>query len=213
MRQNLKILDNIKDQKAQLSNWKKEFECSLLMNSFNSLNVYVINKEWLENYEQFIFSSQNEYELVNFNNTFQYLENTNLFNSFNIKELPKISVLNESCIKALIGDSNLEKLKTLNGRFCYKKFIIEILNKKYNKVYAIFFMDKNNQLGQGYLYIHKLDKEKEILKNLDISNIIKDYNKKNCANNDVISLYSDDYDLHIFEPEKGKYYNNYYNKN
>ena len=213
MRQNIKILDNIKDQKAQLSNWKKEFECSLLMNSFNSLNVYVINKEWLENYEQFIFNSQNESELINFNNTYQYLDNTNLFNSFNIKELPKISVLNESCIKALIGDSNLEKLKTLNGRFCYKKFIIEILNKKYNKVYAIFFMDKNNQLGQGYLYIHKLDKEKEILKNLDISNIIKDYNKKNCANNDVISLYSDDYDLHIFEPEKGKYYNNYYNKN
>ena len=117
------MLDNIKDQKVQLSNWKKEFVCSLLMNSFNSLNVYVINKEWLENYEQFIFNSQNESELINFNNTYQYLDNTNLFNSFNIKELPKISVLNESCIKALIGDSNLEKIKMLMDVFAIKNLL------------------------------------------------------------------------------------------
>ena len=113
MRQNIKILDNIKNQKEHLLNWQKEFVCSLLRNSFNSLSVYAINKEWLDNYEQFIFNSQNNSELSNFYDTYQYLDNTNLFNSLNIKELPKISVLNESCIKALIGDSNLEKLKKL----------------------------------------------------------------------------------------------------
>ena len=209
MRQNIKILDNIKNQKEHLLNWQKEFVCSLLRNSFNSLSVYAINKEWLDNYEQFIFNSQNNSELSNFYDTYQYLDNTNLFNSLNIKELPKISVLNESCIKALIGDSNLEKLKKLNGRFYYKIFIVEILSQKYNKIYAIFFIDKNNQIGQGYLSIHKLSKEKEILKNLDIPNIIKNYNKKNSSNNDEITLYSDAFDLHIFESEKRKCnYNN-----
>ena len=209
MRQNIKILDNIKNQKEHLLNWQKEFVCSLLRNSFNSLSVYAINKEWLDNYEQFIFNSQNNSELSNFYDTYQYLDNTNLFNSLNIKELPKISVLNESCIKALIGDSNLEKLKKLNGRFYYKIFIVEILSQKYNKIYAIFFIDKNNQIGQGYLSIHKLSKEKEILKNLDIPNIIKNYNKKNSSNNDEITLYSDAFDLHIFESEKRKSnYNN-----
>ena len=204
MRQNIKILDNIKNQKEHLLNWKKEFEHSLSMNSFNSLSVYAINKEWLENYEQFIFNSHNNPELNNFYDTYQYLDNTNLFNSLNIKELPKISVLNESCIKALIGDSSLEKLKKLNGRFYYRIFIVEILNQKYNKIYAIFFIDKNNQIGQGYLSIHKLSKEEEILKNLDISNIIKEYNKKNSSNNDGITLYSDAFDLHIFESKKRK---------
>jgi len=204
MRQNIKILDNIKNQKENLLSWKKEFVCSLLRNSFNSLSVYAINKEWLENYEQFIFNSDNNPELNNFYDAYQYLDNTNLFNSLNIKELPKISVLNESCIKALIGDSSLEKLKKLNGRFYYRIFIVEILNQKYNKIYAIFFIDKNNQIGQGYLSIHKLSKEEEILKNLDISNIIKEYNKKNSSNNDGITLYSDAFDLHIFESKKRK---------
>ena len=204
MRQNIKILDNIKNQKEHLLNWKKEFEHSLSMNSFNSLSVYAINKEWLENYEQFIFNSHNNPELNNFYDTYQYLDNTNLFNSLNIKELPKISVLNESCIKALIGDSSLEKLKKLNGRFYYKLFIVEILCQKYNKIYTIFFIDKNHQIRQGYLSIHKLSKEKEILKNLDISNIIKEYNKKNSSNNDGITLYSDAFDLHIFESKKRK---------
>ena len=209
MRQNIKILDNIKNQKEHLLNWQEKFVCSLLRNSFNSLSVYAINKEWLENYEQFIFNSDNNPELSNFYDTYQYLDNTNLFNSLNIKELPKISVLNESCIKALIGDSSLEKLKKLNGRFYNKIFIVEILSQKYNKIYAIFFIDKNNQIGQGYLSIHKLSKEKEILKNLDISNIIKEYNKKNSSNNDEITLYSDAFDLHIFESEKRKCnYNN-----
>ena len=97
----------------------------------------------------------------------------------------------------------------VNGRFYYKIFIVEILSQKYNKIYAIFFIDKNNQIGQGYLSIHKLSKEKEILKNLDIPNIIKNYNKKNSSNNDEITLYSDAFDLHIFESEKRKCnYNN-----
>ena len=213
MRQNLQILDIIENQKVHLSNWRKKFICSLFMNTIDSLSVYVINKEWLDNYEEFIFKSHDESELINFYNTYQNIDNTNLFNSFDFKALPKISVLNESCIKALIGDSSLEKLKKLKGRFFYKKFIIEILNQEYNKVYAVFFLDKNNQLGQGYLSIHKLGKEKEILKNLNISNIIKDYNKKNSAKNDGITLYSNDFDLHIFESDKRKYYNNIDDKN
>ena len=204
MRQNIKILDNIKNQKEHLLNWKKEFACSLLRNSFNSLSVYAINKEWLENYEQFILNSHNNPELNNFYDAYQFLDNTNLFNSLNIKELPNISVLNESCIKALIGDSSLEKLKKLNGRFYYKIFFVEILSQKYNKIYAIFFIDKNNEIGQGYLSIHKLSKEEEILNNLDISNIIKEYNKKNSSNNDGITLHTDAFDLHIFESKKRK---------
>ena len=213
MRQNLQIKDIIDNQKAQLSYWRKKFICSLLTNSINSLSVYVINKEWLDNYEKFIFNSHDESELISFYNNYEYLDNTNLFNSFNIKELPKLSVLNESCIKALIEDSNLEKLKKLNGCFYYKKFIIEILNQKYNKIYTIFFIDKKSQIGQAYLSIHKLGKEKEILENLDISNIIKDYNKKNSANNDGITLYRDDFDLYILKSEKEKYYYNINDKN
>ena len=212
MRQNLQILDIINYQKEQLSKWRYEFEYSLLKHSSNSLSVYIISKEWLENYEEYIFNFQKESELVNFYNTYPYIDTTNLFNSLNIKEFPKISVLNESCIRALIRDSNVEKPINLSGRFYNKKFIIEIemLSHRNNKVFSIFFVDKNSQLRQGYLSIHKLNKEKEILKNLDISSIIKNYNNKNGANNDGINLYSNEYDLHIFESEKRKYYYNKY---
>ena len=212
MRQNLQILDIINYQKEQLSKWRYEFECSLLKYSNNSLSVYIISKEWLENYEEYIFNFQKESELVNFYNTYPYIDTTNLFNSLNIKEFPKISVVNESCITALIRDSNVEKPINLSGRFYNKQFIIEIemLSHRNNKVFSIFFVDKNNKLRQGYLSIHKLNKEKEILKNLDISSIIKNYNNKNGANNDGINLYSNEYDLHIFESEKRKYYYNKY---
>jgi len=212
MRQNLQIPDIINYQKEELSKWRYEFECSLLIHSNKSLSVYVISKEWLENYEEYIFNFQKESELVNFYNTYPYIDTTNLFNSLNIKEFPKISVLNESCIRALIRDSNVEKPINLSGRFYNKKFIIEIemLSHRNNKVFSIFFVDKNIKLRQGYLSIHKLNKEKEILKNLDISSIIKNYNNKNGANNDGINLYSNEYDLHIFESEKRKYYYNKY---
>ena len=212
MRQNLQILDIINYQKEQLSKWRYEFECSLLKHSNKSLSVYIISKEWLENYEEYIFNFQKESELVNFFNTYPYIDTTNLFNSLNIKEFPKISVVKESCIRALIRDSNVEKPINLSGRFYNKKFIIEIemLSHRNNKVFSIFFVDKNSLLRQGYLSIHKLNKEKEILKNLDISTIIKNYNNKNGANNDGINLYSNEYDLHIFESEKRKYYYNKY---
>ena len=212
MRQNLQIPDIINYQKEQLSKWRYEFECSLLKHSNKSLSVYIISKEWLENYEEYIFNFQKESELVNFFNTYPYIDTTNLFKSLNIKEFPKISVVNESCIKALIRDSNVEKPINLSGRFYNKKFIIEIemLSHRNNKVFSIFFVDKNSLLRQGYLSIHKLNKEKEILKNLDISSIIKNYNNKNGANNDGINLYSNEYDLHIFESEKRKYYYNKY---
>ena len=184
-----------------MSNWRYEFERSLLKNENKHLSAYIISKEWLDKYEEFIFSSQNEPELIDFIKNY-HLDDASLFNSSNIKEFQKISVLNESCIKALIGDSNLE-LKNLDGRFTNKIFIVEILNKKDNKVYAIFFMDKNSQLVQGYLSIHKLDKEKEIFKNIK-----KYYNNKNTTKKDRISLYIDGFDLHTFESEKRKYDNN-----
>ena len=212
MRQNLQIPDIINYQKEELSKWRYEFECSLLKHSNKSLSVYIISKEWLENYEEYIFNFQKESELVNFFNTYPYIDTTNLFNSLNIKEFPKISVVNESCITALIRDSNVEKPINLSGRFYNKKFIIEIemLSHRNNKVFSIFFVDKNSLLRQGYLSVRKLNKEKEILKNLDISTIIKNYNNKNGANNDGINLYSNEYDLHIFESEKRKYYYNKY---
>ena len=184
-----------------MSNWRNEFERSLLININKDLSVYIISKEWLDKYEEFIFSSQNKLEFIDIYYNY-HLDDAILFNSTNIKEFPKISVLNESCIKALIGDSNL-KPKKLDGRFTNKTFIIEILSKKDNKIYAIFFIDKYNQLVQGYLSIHKLDKEEEILKNIK-----KYYNNKYTTNKDRISLYIDGFDLHTFEPEERKYYSN-----
>jgi len=202
MNENQIILDNIKDQKEKLLKWKKEFEMALLSNKNEKVNIFLVKKEWLENYEQFICDkNMKESELIDFYNSNKYMDINIIFDyKKNIKEYPELYVLNEEVFNSLIRNTNTERQilipKIFNGKYSDKIFSIEIKTANNHLIYCLFFLDKMHELKQGYLGIKKHKRFDEI----KISNKLKEV--RNFDNE--VSINDNQYDLYIFGRRKNK---------
>jgi hypothetical protein len=202
MNENQIILDNIEDQKEKLSKWKNNFKKTLLMNNSKNINIFLVKKEWFENYKKFIFDiKKKESELIDFYNSYRYIDNSIIFDhKKNLKEYPEIYVLNEELINSLIRNPNTEKQiltpKRYEGKYSDKFFFIEIKTTNNHLIYCLFFLDKMLELKQGYLDI-KEDKKFDEIK---ISNKLKEVGN---INNEV-NINDNQYDLYIFEKRKNK---------
>ena len=209
MNENQIILNNIKDQKEKLLKWKKDFEMPLLSNKNKKINIFLVKKEWFENYKKFIFDiKKKESELIDFYNSYRYIDNSIIFDhKKNLKEYPEIYVLNEELINSLIRNPNTEKQiltpKRYEGKYSDKFFFIEIKTTNNHLIYCFFFLDKMHELKQGYLDI----KEDNRFDEINISTKLKEV--KN-SDNDV-SIIGNQYDLYIFGKSKNKN-SNLYNK-
>ena len=202
MNENQIILDNIEDQKEKLSKWKNNFKKTLLMNNSKNINIFLVKKEWFENYEQFISDiNKKKSELIDFYNSNKYMDNSIIFeDKKNIKEYPELYVLNEEVANSLIRNSNTKKqiikLEKYEGKYSDKFFFIEIKTTNNHLIYCLFFLDKMLELKQGYLDI-KEDKKFDEIK---ISNKLKEVGN---INNEV-NINDNQYDLYIFEKRKNK---------
>jgi len=200
MNENQIILDNIKDQKEKLSKWKEDFEKTLLSNKNENVNIFLVKKEWLENYEQLILdTNKKESELIDFYNSNKYMDNNIIFDyKKNIKEYPELYVLNEEVINSLIRtEKQILNPKKFQGKYSDKIFSIEIKTTDNHLIYCLFFLDKMHELKQGYLDIKKNKRFDEI----KISNILK----KEVKNDDnEVNINDNQYNLYIFRKRKNK---------
>ena len=156
-----KILNKINEQKIAYSKWINELITELSNNSRYDKELYLINKSWIEKYQQQIFNeSHNEYELFSLYKQFENIDNSDLLSLKDFNKLPKLFILNDKCWFSFVKDENIEKPIKLKGQFINKMIIIDFIKEKNYTIYCIFFLDKKRQLRQGYLQINELEKEK-----------------------------------------------------
>ena len=199
-------LNYIENIKSKLKKWEEELKIELLKKSNREKDIYLINKEWLENYFKIISNKNyNENELIKFISNNRFFEK-NFFKSKNINDFPKLFVLNKESFLTLFKNKNDEK--PFKGKFFNKIFIIEIVIESNFKIYCFYFLDQLIQLRQGYLYFHILDKEEKIINDfkVDFIKTLKNYkneqNSQSIINNKFFYISNEEFDLHIFEYEK-----------
>ena len=156
------IHNKIKEQKSELIKWNKELKLNLSKKLINKINIYLIDKNWLENYTKNFFNYKDIDNILFFEKYIKKYENIKL----ELQENSKFFILNEKCWKLFSLQKNEIKLE---GYFLNKiLFIIK------NNIYFFFFLDKNNnEIKKGILKIDIINS------NNDINNIIINYFKEN----------------------------------
>lgn len=179
-----------------LNNWEKNFKEQLkrdLTSNNKEIMIYLINKKQIDYYKQF----NGKIKII-------YLPtNKDQLQSSDIRKLPSVFPLDTNIkIEAFNNVSNF-----VIGRFYNKVFICEN-EKKTDKIYIFFFLDKNDRLRQGYINI-KCKERKSILYLLrnDISGFLENYVSD--LNNDRKFFKNEYFDLFITEGDK---YNEIENK-
>ena len=147
-----------------LSNWKKELEKKLLINSSKKEEICLISSFWLDNYENSLLNKNNNKEENLFNSEDIKDMNNDLFSSFSdktkkIEEFPEIFALSKNCWEKIKNENKELNVIIDMGYFGNKVLIIKILPE----IYCFFVMDSKNQIRQGYIQIIKVDIEKDIM--------------------------------------------------
>ena len=156
------IHNKIKEQKSELIKWNKELKLNLIKKLINKINIYLIDKNWLENYTKNFFNYKEINNILFFEKYIKKYENIKL----ELQENSKFFILNEKCWKLFSLQKNEIKLE---GYFLNKK-----LFKIKNNIYFFFFLDKNNnEIKKDNLKINN------IYYNNNINNIIINYFKEN----------------------------------
>ena len=170
-----------------ISNWENELKEKLikdLSKENKEIYIYLINNKLLEEYKK-MYNKETKTLITHSNQS----NNNYLFNSLNIEQLPRVSMINENIYLFLSkkGCSNIS-IKT-RGKFYNKIFVcdkITLKNKiEKNDIYVFFFLNDQKILRQGYISIHSNDKEK-ILNNLKNGNLLYNINKQK---NNVLNIY------------------------
>ena len=214
------ISNKIKIQQNYLNEWKKKLEKKLLENASNEtkdIYLFLISEKWLKKYVNFFFykiNNDNVYDsnLNNKYNKYELIDNNNLFNVDEFKELPNIFPLNDRCWYSLIRNNEKEKEIKIKANF-YNHILIFDLNLKLNnindRIYCFFFLDKNNIIMQSYIKINNKDKEEQIincLKNYGPLKFIPKYINNNPEKNNYYKF--DDFEMKIFESQNNINYMN-----
>ena len=80
------ILNIIENQKKELNEWRNELISKLKLKLNEKLDIFLINKEWLENYAKTFFDEKKENKelLIKYNN-YENIDNGNLLKEINEK--------------------------------------------------------------------------------------------------------------------------------
>ena len=83
---NKEVLNIIENQKKQLNEWRNELKNKLKLKLNEKLDIFLINKEWLENYAKTFFDEKKENKelLIKYNN-YENIDNGNLLKEINEK--------------------------------------------------------------------------------------------------------------------------------
>ena len=161
-----------------MDEWKKKLKEYLSKNIVKTMDLYIVTKEWLDNYEK------NNINIINnkkYNNINFEFDSTKLIQKFSevstIYTLPKIFVLD--------NDFEIENNFKVEGKFINNILLLDM--RKFAKIliYSFFCLSQNGALGQGYLHIRSIYMKEKIIDKL-IANgpyNLMENNGQNCMNN------------------------------
>jgi len=195
------ILEKIKNQIASFNNWKNALKDELQKKFIKTQNVYIISKEWIEEYQKTIFQSENNNndELIKSYKNFKLIDNE-LPNVFSLKDLKSIFPLNEESWKSFVKDEQKEKPNIYEGEFGYNILILKI--SKEERIHCFFFVDEKNELRQGYIQIYRTNLEKKMIDELKRNTPFEFFKKYNIKyDNEGLQLFSY-FEVIIFNLEK-----------
>ena len=173
-------IDKIRGQMKPLIKWKYELKDSLKNPNIKTQNIYIINKEWLDEYQISIFQKEinkNE-EIIKLYKTFDFKDN-NFTIAPSLKDFKSVYALNEETWKHFAQDETKKNSNMYTGEFHYNILIVRINEE--DRIYCFFFFDQNDDLRQGYIKIYRADLEIKMideLKSDDILEFFKKYNIK-----------------------------------
>ena len=198
-------LDKIRNQMNPFTMWKTELKDSLRNKLIKAQNIYIINKEWLDEYQISIFIEEikkNE-EIIKLYKTFEFRDN-NLPIGSPLKDLKSVFPLNEESWKYFTQDESKKNSNLYNAEFHSNILIIKI--SKDERIYCFFFVDKNDDLRQGYIQIYRDNLEIKMINELKLN--IFDFFKKNNIKYDNKGLQLSSYfEIIIFNLDKLENYN------
>ena len=195
------ILGKIRNQKTSFNNWKGYLKNELKTKLVKPQNVYIISKDWIEEYQKTIFQSENisNNELIQSYKNFKLIDNQ-IPNVFSLKDLKSVFPLNEESWKSFVKDQTKEKPNMYKGEFGYNILIFKI--NKEERIHCFFFIDENNNLRQGYIQIYRNNLEKKMIEELKHDTPFEFFKKYNIKyDNEGLQLFSY-FEVIIFNLEK-----------
>ena len=193
-------IDKISKQMHPFIRWKSELKDSLKSNAIKTQNIYIISKEWLDEYLISIFKKENNKneEIIKLYKTFEYKDNKFQIGS-SLKNYKSVYPLNEESWKYFFQDEAKKKSKMYKGEL-YNNILIFKLSEE-ERFFCFFFMDPNDDLRQGYIQIYRTNLEKEMIDELK-SDIFEFFKKNNIKfDNKGLQLFTY-FEVIIFNVEK-----------
>ena len=195
------ISEKIRNQVTTFNNWKNTLKDELQKKLVKPQNVYIISKEWIEEYQKAIFQSENNNneELIKSYENFKLIDNDLPYVS-SLRDLKSIFPLNEESWKSFVKDEAKEKPNMYQGEYGYNILILEI--SKEERIHCFFFLDQNNELKQGYIQIYRTNLEKKMIEELKHDTPLEFFKKYNIKyDNEGLQLFSY-FEVIIFNLEK-----------
>ena len=196
---------------ARLKQWVKDLQNYLSKELEENIDLFLINRIWLEKYYNY-FIKKNKEDLNFILKTSKIKDISESFIYFEINEFPNLFGLNQETWEAI--SSNKEQFIKVEGGFYNKILIFKISYiSPYikNNIYSFFYLDKKENIRQGYIKINENKKEEEIIEALKkygplkfIDLYINNDSDKNWYKFNYFEMVLQDY-----KNEKKKIYNNF----
>ena len=179
-------IDKIRKQMIPLKIWEYEMKNSLESTDIKTQKIYIINKEWLDEYLISIFKKEfnkNE-EIIKLYKTIDFKDNKIPITP-SLKDYKSVYALNEETWKYFDQDKTKNKSNMFTGEF-HNNILILRMNEE-GKIYCFFFYDQNNYLRQGYIKIYRADLEIKMIDELKSDDIFEFF-KKHSIKYDKVGL-------------------------
>ena len=179
-------IDKIRKQMIPLKIWEYEMKNSLQSTDIKTQNIFIIKKEWLDEYLISIFQKEfnkNE-EIIKLYKTFDFKDNK-IPIAPSLKDYKSVYALNEETWKYFVQDKTKNKSNKFTGEF-HNNILIVRINEE-GKIYCFFFYDQNNYLRQGYIKIYRADLEIKMIDELKSDDIFEFF-KKHSIKYDKVGL-------------------------
>ena len=160
MSENCQSQNLINEDKIEFDKWAEDLKELLSSDLYHKDMLFIISFYWFNKYIKSIIDSNIEdKKLLEIKGDLKD-DNNELFVQFtqeniNIEDFPKIFVLNKN-IWMKIKNQNNELNTIASIGYFYNNFLfIKILSK----IYCFYFLDKKNEIRQGYLQINNMEIE------------------------------------------------------
>jgi hypothetical protein len=196
---------------SRLKQWVKDLQNYLSKELEENIDLFLINRIWLEKYYNY-FIKKNKEDLNFILKTSKTKDISESFIYFEINEFPNLFGLNQETWEAI--SSNKEQFLKVGGGFYNKILIFKISYISHyikNNIHSFFYLDKKENIRQGYIKINENKKEEEIIEALKkygplkfIDLYINNDSDKNWYKFNYFKIVIQDY-----KNEKKKIYNNF----